>query len=479
MAAPLTAAQSDALARLKSSLGPKGFSEDPAELAPKLVDWRGRYQGTTPLLIRPGSTEEVAAAVAICAEAGLAITPQGGNTGMVGGATPQGELLLSLERLRTIRSVDPSNDSLVAEAGVVLAAVQAAADDAGRQFPLTLGSEGSATIGGLVSTNAGGAHVLRFGMMRELTLGLEAVLPDGRIWDGLRGLRKDNTGYDLKQLFIGAEGTLGIVTAACLKLYPRPAARAVALAGLGSPQAALDLLNLVKARAGDALTAFEIIPKIALDLVLKHVPDTRAPLASAHPWLVLIELSFAEVEGAAERAEAVLAAGLEAGLIADAALAANETQAAAFWRLRETISEAERAHGKAIKHDVSVPTSAVPAFMAEASSAAWKIAPGAEIIAFGHVGDGNIHFNVARPPAMNEESFLALQATIHEAVHDVVEAHGGSISAEHGIGVLKKAELAQRRSATELDVMRAVKRALDPKGIMNPRVLLSTETDGA
>jgi FAD/FMN-containing dehydrogenase len=462
---------SDVLSRLKARLGPKGWSDDPAVLAPRLVDWRGRYHGTTPLLVRPGSTEEVAAVVGVCAEAGLAITPQGGNTGMVGGATPQGEILLSLERLRTIRSIDPQNDSLVAEAGVPLAAVQDAADAAARQFPLTLGSEGSATIGGLVSTNAGGAHVLRFGMMRDLVLGLEAVLPDGRVWSGLSGLRKDNTGYDLKQLFIGAEGTLGVVTAACLKLYPKPAARAVALAGLASPKAAVELLGLVKARTGDALTAFEMIPKIALDLVLEHIPDTRAPLADAHPWNVLIELSFFEPEGAAERAEAVLAAGLEEGLIADAALAANEAQAAAFWRLRETISEAERAHGFAIKHDVSVPTSAIPAFMAEASAAAQRIAPGAEIIAFGHVGDGNIHFNVARPPGMAEEAFLALQPKVHEAVHDVVVALGGSISAEHGIGVLKKAELARRAAGPEMDLMRAVKRALDPKGIMNPRVL--------
>jgi FAD/FMN-containing dehydrogenase len=298
------------------------------------------------------------------------------------------------------------------------------------------------------------------------------VLPDGRIWNGLSSLRKDNTGYDLKQLFIGAEGTLGVVTAACLKLHAKPAARAVAFAGVGSPKAAVALLGLVKARAGDALTAFEMIPKIALDLVLAHIPDTRAPLAGAHPWQVLIELSYAVAEGVAERAEAVLAAGLEAGLIADAALAANEAQAAAFWRLRETISEAERAHGKAVKHDVSVPTSAIPAFMNEAFAAAMKIAPGAEIIAFGHVGDGNIHFNVTCPPGMAEEAFLALQSQIHEAVHDVVVRMGGSISAEHGIGVLKKAELARRAAGPEMDVMRAVKRALDPKGIMNPRVLL-------
>jgi FAD/FMN-containing dehydrogenase len=470
--APLTPAQTDALARLKARLGPKGYSDDPAELAPRLTDWRGRYKGTTPLLVRPASTEEVAAAVAICAEAGLPITPQGGNTGMVGGATPQGEILLALDRMRTIRSVDAGNDSLIAEAGVPLAAVQEAAKAADRQFPLTLGSEGAATIGGLVSTNAGGAHVLRFGMMRDLTLGLEAVLPDGRIWNGLRSLRKDNTGYDLKQLFIGAEGTLGVVTAACLKLYPRPAAQVVAFCGLESPQAAVDLLSLVKTKAGDALTAFEMIPRIALELVLKHIPGTRAPLAEKHPWHVLLELSFFEAEGAEARAEAILAAALEAELIQDAALALGEAQTAAFWRLRETISEAERAHGFAIKHDVSAPISRIPAFMVEGETAAQRIAPGAELIAFGHVGDGNIHFNVAKPPGTEDRAFLALQPRIHEAVHDVVMAHGGSISAEHGIGVLKRDELARRRTGPDLSIMRAVKAALDPKGIMNPRVLL-------
>jgi FAD/FMN-containing dehydrogenase len=466
-----TPSPASAIARLKDRLGPKGWSEDPAELGPRLVDWRGRYHGTTPLLLRPASTEEVAAAVGICAEAGLAITPQGGNTGMVGGATPQGEVLLSLGRLRTIRSVDAENDSLIADAGVPLAHVQEAADRIARQFPLSLGSQGSATIGGLVSTNAGGAHVLRFGMMRDLVLGLEAVLPDGRIWDGLRSLRKDNTGYDLKQLFIGAEGTLGVVTAASLKLFPKPAARIVAFAGVGSPQAAVDLLGLVKSQAGDALTAFEIIPRIALELVLRHIPGARNPLTDLHPWHALIELSFFEPGRASERAEAMLAAGLEAGLVRDAALAASVAQAAAFWRLRETIAEAERAHGLAIKHDVSVPTSHIPTFMTEAAAAAQTVAPGAEIIAFGHLGDGNIHFNVAKPPALANEAFLALQPQLQEAVHDVVERHGGSISAEHGIGVLKKAELARRRTGPELEVMRAVKRTLDPKGIMNPRVL--------
>jgi FAD/FMN-containing dehydrogenase len=462
----------DALARIKERLGPKGWSDDAADLAPKLTDWRGRYHGTTPLLARPASTDEVAAVVAICAEARLPVTPQGGNTGMVGGATPQGELLLSLERMRTIRSVDADNDSLVAEAGVVLTHVHDTAAKAGRLFPLTLASEGSATVGGLVSTNAGGVHVVRYGMMRELVLGLEAVLPDGRTWNGLTGLRKDNTGYNLKQLFIGAEGTLGVVTAACLKLFPRPAARIVAFAGLESPAKAVALLDLVRARAGDALTAMELVPKVALDLVLAHIPDTRAPLSEPWPWNALIELSFFDAEGARARVESLLADALDAGLVRDAAIAANETQAEAFWRLRESISEAERAHGFAIKHDVSAPISQVPRLLEEAGAAAQALVPDAEIIAFGHVGDGNIHFNVAKPPGLADDAFLALQPQVHEAVHDVVERLGGSISAEHGIGVLKKAELARRRAGPALDMMRAVKRALDPQGIMNPRVLL-------
>lgn len=466
------AAAPDALDKLKTALGPNGWSDDPADLAPKLEDWRGRYAGAAPILLRPKTTEEVAACVAICAEAGLAITPQGGNTSLCGGATPQGEALLSLERMRTIRELDAANDSLTAEAGVVLAAVQEAAEAERRIFPMALGSQGSCTVGGLISTNAGGAHVLRYGMMRDLVLGIEAVLPDGRIWNGLRALRKDNTGYDLKQLFIGAEGTLGVVTAAVLKLFPKPAAQVVAVVGLDAPATAVTLLGHMKAAAGDALTAFEIIPKAALDLVLAHIPGARAPLSESHPWNVLVELSFFEDDTAGPRAEAAFAAAYDAGLAADVAIAANETQAKDFWRLRESIAEAERAHSVAVKHDVSVPVSRVAQFLDKGGAAALALVPDATLIAFGHVGDGNIHFNVAKPEGMNRDAFLALQEPIHDAVHDVVERLGGSISAEHGIGILKKAELARRRAGgPEMDMMRAVKHALDPKGIMNPRVL--------
>ncbi len=458
--------------RLLAALGTKGLCFDPDRIEPKLVDWRGRFHGETPALLLPATTEEAAAAVAICAEARIAITPQGGNTGLVGGGTPQGEVLVSLERMRGVRDVDPANDSLTVEAGVALETVQTLAAEAGKLFPLALGSQGAATIGGLVSTNAGGVAVLRYGMMRDLVLGLEVVTADGRVWNGLKALRKDNTGYDLKQLFIGAEGTLGVVTAATLKLFAKPAARAVALCGLATPNQAVALLAECKRAAGDTVTAFELIPAFGLDLVLKHIPDTRAPLADRHEWLALVEMSFAEERAAQATLERALGNALESGLIADAAVAANESQAEAFWKLRETLPEAEKAHGPALKHDVSVPVSAMPTLITEASAAAQARLPDAPIIAFGHVGDGNIHFNVAKPEAMARETFLGFQDVVAAAVYDVVDRLGGSISAEHGIGVLKSEALARRIQPVERDMMLAVKRALDPHGLMNPRVLL-------
>lgn len=459
------------LDRLKTALGPKGWSDDPARIEAKTTDWRGRMRGATPLLALPGCTEDVAAVVSICAEARVAITPQGGNTGLVGGGTPQGEVLVSLERMRAVRAVDADNDSMVVEAGAPLEAVHAAAAEAGRFFPLSLGSQGTATIGGLLSTNAGGVAVLRYGMMRDLALGLEAVTPDGRVWNRLRALRKDNTGYDLKQLFIGAEGTLGIITAASLKLFAPPAARAVAMCGFAAPEDALALLAIAKRISGDAVTAFELIPGFGLDLVLEHIPGARPPLEGPHDWLALVEMSFGREDGANETMEAALAEAFEQGVIADAALAANVAQADAFWKLRETLPEAEKAHGLALKHDISAPVSAMPALIAEASRAARGIVPDAEIIAFGHVGDGNVHFNVVKPADMDRAAFLALLEPVAGAVFDVVEGLGGSISAEHGVGVLKADELAKRRAGVELDMMRAVKRALDPANIMNPRVL--------
>ncbi|RKQ95147.1 FAD-binding oxidoreductase [Maricaulis maris] len=459
------------LAQLKQVLGPKGWSQDAHELAPHVADWRGRYQGSTPILLKPANTEEVAACVRLCHEAGVSITPQGGNTSLCGAATPQGEVLITMKRMTGVREVDVDNDSMTVEAGCVLENLQTLAADNNRLFPLSLGSQGSAMIGGLISTNAGGVHVLRYGMTRELVLGLEAVLPDGTIWSGLTGLRKDNTGYDLKQLLIGAEGTLGIITAATLKLFPRPSRMEVAFCGLDSAEDAVKFLGLAKQVSGGAVTAFELMPRMALDMVLEHVPGTRDPLADEHAWYVVCEMSFGRADGARETLEDALGQGFEAGLIADAAIAENDSQIHDFWRLRETIAEAERAHGKAVKHDVSIPVSKMPAFMAKATAAVEAEFPGALVIAFGHVGDGNVHFNVAARETGADDAFIAQAAPLSRLVYDLVDSFGGSISAEHGIGILKRTELASRKPV-DVAVMRAIKTALDPKGIMNPRVLL-------
>ncbi len=457
--------------RLKSALGPKGWSLDAHEIEPHVKDWRGRYQGHSPILLKPGSTAEMAAAVKICAEAGIAITPQGGNTSLCGASTPQGEVLISLKRMNQVREIDAANDSMTVEAGCILETLQNTAAEANRLFPLSLGSQGSAMIGGLISTNAGGVHVLRYGMTRDLVLGLEAVLPNGEIWSGLTGLRKDNTGYDLKQLLIGAEGTLGIITAATLKLFPRPARMELAFCGLKSADDAVEFLGLAKQTSGGAVTAFEIMPRNALDLVLEHVPGTRNPLEDRHDWYVVCEMSFGREDGARDTLEAALGEAFEQGLIADAAIAENDSQQHDFWRLRETIAEAERAHGKALKHDISIPVSKMPAFMNQATATVERDYPEAEVIAFGHVGDGNVHFNIMARDAGAGDEFLAGIKPASDIVYDLVDTFGGSISAEHGIGILKREELA-RRKPVDVTVMRAIKQALDPDGIMNPRVLL-------
>lgn len=457
------------LTRLTAALGPKGISTDSHEIDPHVRDWRGRWKGWTPVLIKPATTEEVAAAVKLCGAYGLAITPQGGNSGMVNGGVPYGEALISLKRMNRVREIDPLNDAMTLEAGVILTHAQEAADKAGRLFPLSLGAEGVATIGGLVSTNAGGVAVLRYGMMRDMVLGIEAVLPDGRVWNGLRGLRKDNTGYDLKQLFVGAEGTLGIVTAATVKLFPKPAVKETAWAVVDSPAQAVELLAKVKAASGGAVTGFEIISSFALGLVLKHIPDVRDPLPASAPWRVLVELSLPRAEGARDLTEGLLADAAEAGLIADAVIAHSLAQSAMMWRIRENIAVAERAHGKALKHDVSVAVSRVPEFIARGDALVRKIAPGADLIAFGHVGDGNIHFNVTPPPGPEPEKWLEGEGeTVSRAVHDLIVELNGSISAEHGIGKLKRDELGERKAGVEIDLMRAVKRALDPENRMNP-----------
>lgn len=461
----------DVIEKLKAALGPKGWSQDPHELAPHISDWRGRFQGQTPILIKPANTAEVSAAVKICHDAGVAITPQGGNTSLCGASTPQGEVLITLKRMNSVREIDRDNDSMTVEAGCVLEGLQQTAADSDRLFPLSLGSQGSAMIGGLISTNAGGVHVLRYGMTRELVLGLEAVLPDGTIWSGLTGLRKDNTGYDLKQFLIGAEGTLGIITAATLKLFPRPARMELAFCGLRSVEDAVSFLGVAKKISGGAVTAFEIMPRLALDFVCAHVPGTRDPLEAPHAWYVVCEMSFGRSEGARETLEAALGEAFEADLIQDAAIAENEAQAQDFWRLRESIALAERGQGTAIKHDISIPVSKMAAFIEVATARLKTVFPDGIVVAFGHVGDGNVHFNLVGLDAATQEAMMARAEAISSCVYDAVDEFGGSISAEHGIGILKREELAARKPV-DVAVMRAIKHAIDPKGIMNPRVLL-------
>jgi len=452
------------LARLKAAAG--SFSEDPAEIAPHLEEWRGKYKGRSPLLLKPATTAEVSAILAICHETGTPVVPQGGNTSLVGGQIPfDGEVLLSLARMNKVRAIDAAAHTLSVEAGVVLAAAQKTADDAGLLFPLSLAAEGSATIGGNLSTNAGGVAVLRYGMARDLAFGLEVVLADGRVLDLMTGLRKDNTGYDLKQLFIGAEGTLGVITAAVLKLFPRPAARATAFVAVPSPAVAVALLGRMQETTGGLVSAFEILPRLGLELVTAHIPGARDPLSAPSPWYVLAEATSAAAFDLNAVFEEALA---QSDLVTDAAIATNETQRAAFWALRENMSEAQKREGASIKHDISVPVSAIPAFLTKATGAVLKAVPGARPVSFGHIGDGNIHFNFSAPLGSDPAAFLARWEDVQRIVHDIVHECGGSISAEHGIGVQKRDQLARYKSETALDVMRMLKRTLDPKNILNP-----------
>jgi FAD/FMN-containing dehydrogenase len=457
---------SDTIVRLKEVAGPKGWSDDPAEIAPHLQEWRGKYQGTSSLLLKPDSTETVSKILSICNETRTAIVPQGGNTGLVGGQIPfNNEIILSLSRLNRIRDVDASGMNMIAEAGATLAAVQDAAAKTDRLFPLSIASEGSATIGGNVSTNAGGVHVLHYGNTRDLVLGVEAVLADGRVLDMLRTLRKDNTGYDLKQLFIGAEGTLGIVTAVALKLFPQPAERVTALIAVRDPQAAVNLLSYLQAATGGAMSAFELMPRLGLEFVLAHIPQTADPLAKPSPWYVLAEASG----GANSHLEDALESALSSsGLVTDAVIAQSDTQRAALWKLREGMSEAQKPEGGSIKHDVSVPINSIPAFLKEGIAAVEKLAPGVRPVPFGHLGDGNIHFNFTVPKNGDNAAFLARWNEIQDTVHDIVKRYHGSISAEHGLGIMKVHEIERYKSAAELDVMRALKRTLDPNNILNP-----------
>ncbi|HEX4302267.1 MAG TPA: FAD-binding oxidoreductase [Rhizomicrobium sp.] len=457
----------DTLARLKAAAGPKGFSEDAAEITPHLEEWRRKYKGRSPLLLKPATPAEVAAILAICNETATPIVPQGGNTGLVGGQIPfDGEVLLSLARMNRVRGLNAAAHTLSVEAGVVLATVQKTADDAGLFFPLSLAAEGTATIGGNLSTNAGGVNVLRYGMARDLVLGLEVVLADGRVLDHMTGLRKDNTGYDLKQLFLGAEGTLGIITATVLKLFPKPAAHATGFVAVPSPAAAVALLSRMQMATGGLVSAFEILPRIGLELVTAHISGTRDPLPAPSPWYVLVEATSAAQFDLNAVFEHALA---EAGdLVSDAALAASDAQRAAFWALRENMSEAQKREGASIKHDVSVPVSEIPAFLDKATAAVLAVLPGARPVSFGHIGDGNIHFNFSAPIGSDPPAFLARWEEIQRIVHDIVHGFGGSISAEHGIGVQKRDQLGRYKSAVEMDLMRMLKRTLDPKNILNP-----------
>jgi D-lactate dehydrogenase (cytochrome) len=445
-------------------------------MAPHLEELRGRYRGAALALVKPASTTEVAAVVSIAATAQVPVVPQGGNTGLVGGQVPPEDgraLLVNLTRMNRIRDLDPVDNTITVEAGCLLASVQAAAAEADRLFPLSLAAEGSCQIGGNLSTNAGGIHVLRYGNMRDLVLGLEVVLPDGRVWAGLRRLRKDNTGYDLKQLFIGAEGTLGIITAAVLRLYPAPAQKATAFIGLADVEHAMAILERARAVAGDQLDCVELMPRLGLEFTLRHIPDTSDPLGDPHPWYLLLELASGRAgDHLAETLEALLAEAFDDGLIADAALAASAAQAAAFWRLREGMSEAQKPEGGSIKHDISVPVSRIPAFLARAIPLVEDMIPGVRPVPFGHLGDGNLHFNLSQPEDGDREVFLDRWEEINRAVHELVVEMGGSISAEHGIGRMKVEELKHFKSAVELELMARVKAALDPDNLMNPGKVL-------
>jgi FAD/FMN-containing dehydrogenase len=463
---------------LAARLGPRHVLTDPADMAGYLVESRHLYEGSALAVVRPADTEEVAFAVRECAKAGVAVVPQGGNTGLVGAGVPFGGVVLSTARLDRIREIDPVNATMTVEAGCILQAVRAAPAAHDLLFPLWLPSEGSCRIGGNLATNAGGANVLRYGNTRDLVLGLEVVLADGRVWNGLKGLRKDNSGYDLKNLFIGSEGTLGVITAAVLKLVPRPKATATAFVGASSARRTLELFARLRQSDDDTLTAFELMPAFALTMVLKHGQGTVRPLSGEHESYALIELSSPDA-GAdlAGRIEAVLGQALEDGLVEDATIGASEAQNQALWRLRETLSEVQGLEGGSIKHDVSVPVSRVADFIEAADAACAAALPGIRPCAFGHVGDGNIHYNLSQPVGMDKAAYLAQWETFNRMVHDIVAAMNGSISAEHGIGLIKRDELLHYKDPVALDLMRTLKRALDPQNILNPGKVVALGPD--
>jgi FAD/FMN-containing dehydrogenase len=464
------------LDELKAAVGSGSWFDSPEDLAPYLVDFRGLYRGATPLVLMPRDSREVCRILEICNRREAAVVPHGGNTSYCGAATPDEsgtQIVLSMRRLKRIRQLDAADYSMIVESGCTLAEAQAAARSVDRLFPLSLGSEGTAQIGGNLSTNAGGTAVLRYGMMRDLVLGLEVVLADGRIMSGLKSLRKDNTGYDVKSLFIGAEGTLGVITAASLKLFPPPRDTATALVGVDSPQHALDLLGMLRTAAGDQVTTFELMPRLAVELTVKHIAGVADPRNLGTPWYLLIELTS---PNARQNLAGLLTDELHRAaadrVVKDAMIATSIAHALAMWKLRESVPEAQRHHGASLKHDISVPVSSVPKLIEEGSALVRRLVPEGEVVGYGHLGDGNLHFNVSQRPGADKAAFLQRGGPLEHAVFDLVDSLGGSISAEHGIGRLKAAAFADRADPVELAVMRDLKRALDPKGILNPGKIL-------
>ncbi|MBV1797459.1 FAD-binding oxidoreductase [Siccirubricoccus sp. G192] len=474
--APATPLPAPLLSRLAALLGPRGLLTEPGDLAPYLVDWRNLYQGRTPCVLRPADTAELAAAVRLCAEAGVPLVPQGGNTSMVGGATPDeagGQIVVSMARMNRIRDLDPVDMTMTAEAGLVLKAAQEAAAAAGCLFPLSLGAEGTATIGGVLSTNAGGNTTVRYGNARELMLGLEVVLPDGQVWNGLRRLRKDNTGYALRHLFVGAEGTLGFITAAVLRLFPRPRETEVAFCAVADEDAALALFRRFRDRDEGAVRAFEYMSGAGVGFAVRHIEGVTLPVATRAAHYVLVDLASSRPDaGLRPLLESVLEEALEAGEVLDAAVAESEAQRAALWRIREEHPEAQKREGASVKSDVSVPVSKAPELIRRASEACRRLIPGSRPVPFGHLGDGNIHMNLEQPEGMDPAEFLARGHDIMDAVNEVVRDLGGSFSAEHGVGRLKPDMMPLWRGGAELDVMRRIKAALDPQALMNPGKVL-------
>ncbi|SNS30127.1 FAD/FMN-containing dehydrogenase [Pseudomonas segetis] len=461
---------------IEQVVGPAGLITDAERMQSYLSDWRNAYSGKAAMVVRPASTEEVAAVVRLCHQAAVAVVPQGGNTGLCGGSIPDqsgAQVVLSLTRMNAIRAVDTGNETITVEAGVILQNLQEAAAEVGRLFPLSLGAEGSCTVGGILATNAGGTAVLRYGNMRDLTLGLEVVLPDGQIWNGLRGLRKDNTGYDLKHLFIGAEGTLGIITAAVLKLYPAPRSTTTAWVALPSTEAAIELIALMRGQCGDRLTGFEMMSRQSVEFVVNHVAGCNDLFAQVYPWYVLIEVSDTLADaGLAQMLETALADAFEREIVLDAVIASNETQVAGLWAIREGISEAQNHEGPSLKHDISVPVSSIPAFIEAADQRLLEVFPGVRIVAYGHVGDGNLHYNISKPVGSEDAPFKAQAEAIMQVIYDATLQFSGSISAEHGLGQSKREAAVRYKDPLELQLMQAIKTTLDPAGLMNPGKVL-------